>query len=124
MQAAVYLLGNSRCLHGGSVASDGPFTARAAAALLEAVLDAAPHSASQAFYDESGLLTIRMCTACTELGGVHELEVCYPLPSRGHQPAVLLLCDAMLLNIVLEKHQMKACPYPDANVVHHPHAGG
>ena len=78
MQAAVYLLGNSTCLHGGSVASDGPFTARAAAALLEAVLDAAPHPACQAFYDESGLLIIRMCTTCAELGGVHELEVCYP----------------------------------------------
>ena len=76
MQAAVYLLGNSTCLHGGGVASDGPFTARAAAALLEAVLGAAPQSACQAFYDESGLLTIRMCTTCAELGGLHELEVC------------------------------------------------
>lgn len=76
MQAAVYLLGNSTCLHGRSVASDALCTARAAAALLEAVLDAAPQSASQALYDESGLLTIRMCITCAKLGKAHELEVC------------------------------------------------
>ena len=75
MQAAVYLLGNSACLHSRSRASDGHATARAAAALLEAVLDAAPQSASQAFHNESGLLTIRMCITCGKLGTAHELEV-------------------------------------------------
>ena len=91
MQAAVYLLGNSACLHSRSRASDGRATARAAAALLEAVLDAAPQSASQAFYDESGLLTIRMCITCGKLGTAHELEVCHL-----HAPPCLLHSETPL----------------------------
>ena len=85
MQAAVYLLGSSTCLQSRIVASDAPSTARAAAALLEAVLDAAPQPASQALCDESGLLTIRMCIACAKPGKAHELEVCNRV-SAPHPP--------------------------------------
>lgn len=83
MQAAVYLLGNSTCLQNRGGATDALSTARAAAALLEAILDAAPQSASQALHDEGGLLTIRMCITCAKLGTAYELEVCHPLfPSQ------------------------------------------
>lgn len=75
MQAAVYLLGKSTCQHSRSMAPDGLLIACAATALLEAVLDAAPQSASQAFYDEGGFLTIRMCITCAKFGNPHELEV-------------------------------------------------
>ncbi len=75
MQAAVYLLGNSTSPHSRSMASDGLSTAHAAAALIEAVLDAAPQSASLAFHDAGGLLTVRMCITCAKLGKPHELEV-------------------------------------------------
>ena len=75
MQAAVYLLGKSTCQPSRSMAPDGLSTAPAAAALLEAVLDAAPQSASQAFNDEGGFLTIRMCITFAKPGKPHELEV-------------------------------------------------
>ncbi|CAL5230097.1 g13555 [Coccomyxa viridis] len=92
MQAAVYLLGNSACQHSRSMASDGLSTARAAAALLEAVLDAAPQSASQAFHDAGGLLTVRMCITCAKLGKPHELEVA---------EAALCVLHALLVRIRL-----------------------
>lgn len=74
MDAAVFLL-KSTCQNSRSMASDGPSTARAAAALLEAVLDAAPQSASLAFHDTDGLAAVRVCVTCANPGKPHELEV-------------------------------------------------
>ena len=64
MQAALRLLEKSVRMREGVLAPDGGRAARAAAALLEAVLEAAPQAASEAFCDESGFLTVCCCVAC------------------------------------------------------------
>ena len=64
MQAALRLFEKSARMREGVLAPDGGRAARAAAALLEAVLEAAPQAASEAFCDEGGFLTVRCCVAC------------------------------------------------------------
>ena len=77
MQAAVYLLGKSTCPAQSQHGTRRTLRLHVQpAALLEAVLDAAPQSASQAFYDaRAASLQIRMCITCAKLGKPHELEV-------------------------------------------------
>ena len=64
MQAALRLLEKSVRMREDVLALNGGPTARSAAALLEAVLEAAPQAASEAFCDEGGFLTVRSCVAC------------------------------------------------------------
>ena len=64
MQAALRLLKKSARMREGVLAPDGGRAARAAAALLEAILEAAPQAASEAFCDEGGFVTVRCCVAC------------------------------------------------------------
>ena len=63
VQAALRLLEKSTRMREDMLALNGGPTAQSAAAILEAVLEAAPQAASEAFCNEGGFLTVRSCVA-------------------------------------------------------------
>jgi hypothetical protein len=84
MGAAARLLSQGSCPRSRGLPQEGAKTVLAAAALLEAVLEAAGQPAARAFAEADGLGALRLCLACGQLGDKPALEVHF-VPSDSEE---------------------------------------